>query len=753
MNNENWLGAKQLSLATSLRLLSTASLVICGVVFVLPPALYFEWAMDVDARTLRTEALLNAQSVLALSTQQPDSWSTDLSLLQELFSSENDVDDDEERRSVFSASGQLLLEQSAQELDAPRLTELVLIGDPESPIGSVAVTRSVRHVWLESASVAVGSLVFSGLLLWFMRGVLLSALRQAIEKLQEEKERALITLRSIGDAVITTDSEMRVQYLNPVAESLTGWTTEEAQGLLMDEVFFIVQEESRAPAVNPIKECLQSLQIVEMENHTVLVRRGDGQEFHIEDSAAPILHSDGRAIGAVMVFHDVTERKASQQQLKHTAFHDTLTGLPNRQLFRNRILTATEASRADGTITAVLFLDLDRFKGINDSLGHSVGDELLILVAKRLRQCVRESDTVARMGGDEFTAVLGGIHSVDNVRLIGEKMLASLANPFHIEGQHLRISTSIGVSLFPQDADNLEDLLKLADSAMYQAKDSGRNNVQFYTPDLNTRATEKLQLEYALHTALENNEYALVYQPKLDLTTGKILGVEALLRWVSPERGIVMPGDFIDRLEETGRIVQVGLWVLKTAIQQAKHWLDAGCPKVVSVNVSAYQLRQSGLVADIAGMLDAASLPAKWLQIELTESLLMNDADRSDFLFADLLGIGVGIALDDFGTGYSSLGYLRKFPIQELKIDRSFVTDIDSSETAERVVKTVVELGQALNMYVTAEGVETAEQLLRLRAMGCDAVQGFHLARPMDSEALDVWLTEFQPSADISFEI
>jgi diguanylate cyclase (GGDEF)-like protein/PAS domain S-box-containing protein len=719
MTIPKWSASERLSLVASLRMLSRVTLVLCVMVFVLPPLLYWEWAMDVERRSLRTEALLNARSVLALVLQQPDNWGAEPDVLDGIFHPEADVDDDEERRSVFSAGGKPLLQQSVLDLPSPVLTELAPVESDSQLFATVEVTRSVLHVWVETAYVSTGSLLFAGLLLWFMQGGLLRALRQAVEVLREERERALITLRSIGDAVITTDEEMRVEYLNPVAESLTGWTTEEARGRPMSEVFRIIQEGSREAAVNPIVACLKDLQVVEMENHTILVRRGDGQEFHIEDSAAPILHSDGRAIGAVMVFHDVTERKASQQRLQHTAFHDALTGLPNRQLFRNRILTSTQASRADGTMTAVLFLDLDRFKSINDSLGHSVGDELLILVAKRLRQCVRESDTVARMGGDEFTAVLGGIHAVENVQSICEKMLAAMSSPFLVQEHQLRISTSIGVSLFPQDADNLDDLLKHADSAMYQAKDTGRNNMQFYTPSLNARATEKLQLEYALHTALENNEYSLVYQPKQDLANGEVLGVEALLRWNSPQRGLVMPGDFIGRLEETGGIIQVGRWVLKAAIQQAKRWLDLGYPMVVSVNVSAYQFRQPGLVADIGGMLEAVALPAQWLKVELTESLLMDDATR-----------------------YSSLGYLRKFPIQELKIDRSFVMDIHTSTTASRIAKTVVDLGQALDMYVTAEGVETPEQLLLLRAMGCNAVQGFHLARPMGPEALEVWLAQ-----------
>lgn len=732
----------QLGLRGSLRVLSAASVMICAIVFVLPATLYFEWAMDVEVRTLQTEALLNARSVMQLALQVPDQWDADSAALEEIFSPEGDVDDNEERRTVFNAGGKVLFQQNTDELPWPLLTADVPIELDEHAIGRVVVTRSVRGVWFAVAWVGLGSFLFSGALWWFLRGVLLRALRYAIDDLHAEKEKALITLQSIGDAVITTDDEMRVEYLNPIAETLTGWTTEQARGLPMDDIFHIVQDGSRQPAANPIRECLQTQKIVEMANHTILLRRGDGQEFHIEDSAAPIFQQDGSVIGAVMVFHDVTERKVSQQRLQHTAFHDALTGLPNRELFRKRILNATQASRADGSYTAVLFLDLDRFKGINDSLGHSVGDELLVLVAKRLRQCVRDTDTVCRMGGDEFTAVLGGIQSLENVRAIAEKMLASLASPFNVQDQHLHISTSIGVAMYPQDGDSLDDLLKNADTAMYQAKELGRNNLQFYAPAMNAQATEKLQLEYALHTALGNSEYTLVYQPKLHFATGQVQGVEALLRWNSPQRGLMMPGDFIERLEESGGIVQVGRWVLKAAVLQAKQWLDAGIPMVVSVNVSAYQFRQPGLVEDIANLLKVLHVPPQLLQVELTETLLMDDANRSEFLIAELRGLGVGISLDDFGTGYSSLGYLRKFPIQELKIDRSFVMDIDNSGMAARIVKTVVDLGQALGMYVTAEGVETPKQMALLQAMGCDAVQGYHFARPMEPDALEEWLAQ-----------
>jgi diguanylate cyclase (GGDEF)-like protein/PAS domain S-box-containing protein len=756
----------RMGLRSSMRALSYFALAISLIIFVAPPTLYMVSQYRYEKATILTEAEINARIVGELINKAPDLWAFQVDKLETLLARRSNFGNYNETRRIWGLDGKNIA-QSQSDLPQPWITESALLLDSGKPVGTLEVTRSLRLAIQHAVGIGIGSLLAAMLVFFAVRNIPLRALKEAFDDLHEAKEKALITLQSIGDAVITTDPQMRIEYLNPIAEHLTGWRTAQAQGLPMDEVFKIYKDGTRVPALNPIKECLETKQIVEMENHTILVRRSDGEEFHIEDSAAPIFRKDGSVIGAVMVFHDVTERKDAQQRLQHTAFHDALTGLPNRDLFRKRLRRAIAELRTGeapvstfGSLmpitpshtrpvpldgggagqVAVLFMDLDRFKSINDSLGHSVGDELLILVAKRLKQCVRETDTVCRMGGDEFTAVLTGIHETQDASAIAHKMRESLAQPFNIQKQQLRISSSIGIALYPQDGEDLEDLLKNADTAMYQAKEAGRNNVQFYAPAMNAQATEKLKMEYALHTALDNDEYLLVYQPKLDLRKNKVVGVEALLRWNSRELGMVMPTDFIPRLEESGGIVQVGRWVLKTAIYQAKRWLDAGSPMLMSVNVSAYQLRQTGLVEDIADLLRVVGLPPPLLQIEMTESLLMDDVNRSEFIIHELIGIGVKIALDDFGTGYSSLSYLRRFPINELKIDRSFVTDIDHNSTAARIVKTVVDLGQALGMKVTAEGVENERQLELLTKMGCDEMQGYLLSRPLGIDALQAWL-------------
>jgi diguanylate cyclase (GGDEF)-like protein/PAS domain S-box-containing protein len=580
-----------------------------------------------------------------------------------------------------------------------------------------------------------------------IRNLPLRALHQTFTALAEEKEKAQITLQSIGDAVITTDAQMHIEYLNPIAERLTGWTTAQARGRMMNDVFKIYNEKSRLPATNPIQECLEKNQIVEMENHTILVRHTDQEEFHIEDSAAPIRRADGSILGAVMVFHDVTDRKAAQNRLQHIAFHDALTGLPNRALFRKKLSKAMIDARFMKKHAAVLFLDLDRFKTINDSLGHAVGDELLILVAKRLEQCIRDSDVICRMGGDEFTAVLTSIDIPDNAGTVANKIVDSMAKPFSIQGHELRISTSIGITVYPQDGEDLDDLLKNADAAMYHAKGQGRNNYQYFHADMGAKAAHDLQMESALQAALDNNEFFLEYQPKLNLEKNRIVGCEALLRWQSPEFGRVMPNDFIPRLEETGDIVGVGTWVIRTAINQAKTWLDQGHPIAVSVNVSARQFRQAGLVEQVGAILRSSGLPPALLQVEITESLLMEDADKSEAIMRELMKVGVNVSLDDFGTGYSSLSYLRRFPISELKIDRSFVMDIGTNETAAQIIKTVIDLGQALGMKVTAEGVETDEQRNELQSLGCNEIQGYLLSRPLQKDAFEALINKVLPSS------
>ena len=734
----------------TLAVLTHLAIVIAIAVGAVPPVLSFISDYRHEHAAVTIEAEINGRIVAQLINTNPELWVFEVLRLKELLDRRSSVGNRTEIRTVYGPNTELVA-QSRDELQRPLIAGGSPLYDSGRQVGYIQVERSLRPAVNRALWVLLASCLFGAVIFMVIRNIPLRALRQAFDALAEEKEKAQITLQSIGDAVMTTDAQMRIEYLNPIAERLTGWNTVQACGRHMDEVFKIYNEQTRLPAVNPIRECLEKNDIVEMENHTILVRRTDNEEFHIEDSAAPIRRADGSILGAVMVFHDVTERKNAQGRLHHIAFHDSLTGLPNRAMFRKKLSTAMTGARFMKKNVAVLFLDLDRFKIVNDSLGHAIGDELLILVAKRLEQCIRDSDVICRMGGDEFTAVLSSINVPDNAGAVAKKIIESIAKPFIIQGHELRISTSIGITLYPEDGEDLDDLLKNADAAMYHAKDQGRNNYQYFNAGMRGKAEHDLLLENALQAALENSEFFLEYQPKLELANHRIVGCEALLRWQSPEFGRVMPSDFIPRLEETGAIVAVGAWVIETAIFQAKHWFDQGHPLTVSVNVSARQFRQSGLVEQIANMLQTAGLPSELLQLEITESLLMEDAQRSESIMRQLIAIGVNFSLDDFGTGYSSLSHLRRFPISELKIDRSFVVDMSTNVTATRIIKTVIDLGQALGMKVTAEGVETDEQRDTLQSLGCNEIQGYLLSRPLQPDAFDVLINRLQSPSRVHY--
>ena len=426
------------------------------------------------------------------------------------------------------------------------------------------------------------------------------------------------------------------------------------------------------------------------------------------------------------------ERKRYQEQLEHQANYDVLTGLPNRNLLQDRLKRAVFAQRNARPI-AVVFIDLDHFKFINDSLGHTQGDKLLAIIAERLASIVREGDTVARLGGDEFVLVLNDQNKEDVIFRAMQRVLNKVSEPMTIDGQELYITCSAGVSLYPADAPDVETLLKNADVAMYRAKEHGRNNFQFYTPEMNDLANERLALEHSLRRALERNELLLHYQPKVNLETGRIVGAEALLRWQHPEWGLIAPERFIPIAEETGLIVQIGAWVIRTACNQARLWQDAGLPPVImSVNLSARQFRQESFVKEVTQILHETGLKPEQLEMELTESMLMHNANAAISILGGLKSLGVRLSLDDFGTGYSSLSYLSRLPIDTLKIDRSFVQHIGDQDGCDNgiLAQAIISLGHSLNLTVIAEGVETGEQLKFLKAHQCDEVQGFYFCKP-----------------------
>jgi diguanylate cyclase (GGDEF)-like protein/PAS domain S-box-containing protein len=556
--------------------------------------------------------------------------------------------------------------------------------------------------------------------------------RKAVEDaLFVEKERAVVTLNSIGDAVLCTDISGNITYLNLVAESMTGWPREEAIGKPLADVFRIIDGATRKTARDPMKMAVEQNKTVGLTPNCVLIRR-DGFESAIEDSAAPIHDRAGRITGAVIVFHDVSAARAMSVQMTHSAQHDVVTNLPNRLLLNDRINQSIASGRRWKRPLAVIFLDLDRFKYINDSLGHGIGDELLQCVSKRLLASVRASDTVSRQGGDEFVILLSEITYPEDAATSAKKILHSLSAPCSIGGRDLRINGSIGISVYPEDGEDAETLIKNADTAMYHAKENGRNNFQFFEEEMNFKAVERQSLEGSLRCALEREEFLLHYQPKVNLATGEITGVEALIRWQQPDRGLVPPSQFVPIAEDCGLIVQIGRWVLREACRQAREWQDEGLPfKRVSINVSAVEFREKGFVEGVRTILSETGFEARYLDLELTEGVLMEDAESTAFVLQALKKMGIHLAVDDFGTGYSSLSYLQQFPIDVLKIDKSFVQRITSDPDGSSIVSAIIDMGKNLKQRVIAEGIETEEQRAFLQAHHCAEGQGYLFSRPL----------------------
>ncbi|PYU03677.1 MAG: two-component system response regulator [Acidobacteria bacterium] len=568
------------------------------------------------------------------------------------------------------------------------------------------------------------------------------AQRNAIERkvvedaLYVEKERALVTLNSIGDAVLCTDISGNITYLNLVAEAMTGWPRKEAIGKPLAEVFQIIDGATRQPAQDPMEMAMAQNRTVGLTVDCVLIRR-DAFESAIEDSAAPIHDRAGRVIGAVIVFHDVSAARAMSQQMTHSAQHDVVTNLPNRMLLNDRISQSISLARRQHRPLAVLFLDLDRFKYINDSLGHAVGDQLLQSIAKRLLASVRNSDTVSRQGGDEFVILLSEISHPEDAATSARKILLSLNVPHSIDGHDLHIAGSMGISIYPGDGEDAETLIKNADTAMYHAKESGRNNFQFFKPEMNRQAVERQSLEGSLRQAVERGGFLLHYQPKINLFTGQITGAEALIRWQHPNRGLVSPAQFVPIAEDCGLILPIGRWVLREACKQAREWQDAGLPfKRVSVNVSATEFRAKTFLEDVGTTLRETGLEARYLDLELTEGVLMQNAKSTASVLQELKRMGVHLAVDDFGTGYSSLSYLRQFPIDVLKIDQSFVRQISDDPSDSAIVRAIIDMSKNLKKRVIAEGIETQEQLALLRSWHCAEGQGYLFSRPVPAAQL-----------------
>lgn len=575
--------------------------------------------------------------------------------------------------------------------------------------------------------------------------------KRAEADLRKSEERYRSFLKNFQGIAFRGTMDFRPIFFHGLVEEITGYTADEFMNgrIRWDQIIHAIDVD-HIPGFNELK----SIPHYSVAREYRIIRK-DGKIRWVNEIIQNVCDDSGMPTRVEGAIYDITERKLTQEKMLHMAFHDDLTGLPNRHLLKDRLNQAIKTAHHHGRIVATLFLDIDNFKRINDTLGHDAGDSLLKSVAERLRDFVRRSDTIsrtptdevdstiARLGGDEFTVLLSEINTSQNAAQVATRILETIRQPFMIADHEIFVTSSIGISVYPHDGNNAETLLKNADTAMYYAKTQGRNNFQFYAQHMNVAACERFSMENKLRKALDNKEFHLFYQPQLDIRTGNIVGVEALIRWIDSENNIVLPGVFIPLAEETGLIVPIGEWILNTACTQNKVWQDAGFPPMfVSVNISSAQFKQPSFIKTVEKALQDTGLNPHYLELELTESILMETTEAAIQTLNDLKSMGLRISIDDFGTGYSSLSYLKRFPIDTLKIDRSFVRDVTSDPDDKAIINAIIALARSLNLKVIAEGVETIQQLVCLHEQGSDGMQGYLFSPPLPKDSLTQLLQE-----------
>ncbi len=574
----------------------------------------------------------------------------------------------------------------------------------------------------------------------FIRDI--SRRRLAESALEQREKRFRTIVEKSWSGVVLLDGELRFSYAGSSTSHLIGYDESE---LLGRSIFDFVHPRDVEAARKVFGD------ILSMPNHEshgeLRFRHKSGMWIWLEGFSQNLLHEE--SVGAVVLnYRDVSQRKETEKQLEYRAYYDSLTALPNRLLFRDRLVNSLSHARRNRVGLAVMYLDVDHFKLVNDGLGHSFGDALLADIAKRLQSSLRASDTISRIGGDEFSVLLPEIVNAEGVAGVARKVLDSLQRPFSVDGHELFVTASIGISCFPSDGEDAETLLKCADAALYRAKELGRNQAQLFTASMNERYVRRLALEQHLHHAVEREELELYYQPIYDRARRRIVSLEALLRWRDPHRGLIQPIEFIQLAEETGMIIQIGEWALRTACRQLRRWHDQGLTSLcMAVNISAVQLQQRGLVDVVRIALTESGLQPQMLQLEITESAAMQSFDLTMKVLRELRTMGVSIAIDDFGTGQSSLIYLKHFPITTVKIDKEFLREVTSDETAAAIVSYVINLAHTLQLKVVAEGVETEAQYTFLRHYACDLMQGYLFSRPLPADDVLPFLqqTLFRP--------